>query len=69
MSILVDIVFTCDGCHEVTVIEHDGVAVGERPPAISLPNLWNGVDTGRTLCPKCCEEPVPMPQKPLVSEG
>lgn len=62
--IVVDVVFMCEGnrCNSTEVIEHAGLAVGERAPAIQLPAGWNGVDTGRLLCPKCCEEPVDLPR-------
>lgn len=56
----VDYVITCDNCHSADVIEHNDLHVGERPPAVMLPPGWNGVDTGRTLCPKCSEDPEPQ---------
>jgi len=59
--ILVDVIYTCDGrgCHETVVVEHGGLTVGERAPAIQMPAGWNGVDTGATICPRCAAEPVP----------
>lgn len=53
MPILVDYSFCCEGCHEVVVLEYDNLHAYDRPPDIKLPLGWNGVDTGKVLCPKC----------------
>lgn len=58
--IIVDVIVLCDGpgCPENAVVEHNDVVMGQRPPAVQMPDGWNGVDTGSTLCPKCSQEPV-----------
>lgn len=58
MSILVDYVFECNGCHDVAVTEHGPVHPGEAVPSASLPSGWHAVDDLRLFCSKCSKVPV-----------
>jgi hypothetical protein len=56
--IFVNYTFVCDRCDTETSTDIYNVAIGDRPPTVVPPAGWNGVDTGRILCPPCCAEPV-----------
>lgn len=49
----VEYIAVCSHCEEVKVEAHGRFIPGERPPAIEMPEGWNGVDTGKLLCPAC----------------
>jgi hypothetical protein len=53
MSIIVDMVFNCDGCGEECIIEHNPTP-GEKL-SVTLPSGWQQFDD-RIYCDECLEK-------------